>query len=154
MVARFVVVLTLMLFAAGCEKHAGYGETVSVSESGAVWEVKLNKSFHNEKAVLVELEYTNRAGPAFSIKPNNVVLRDDQGNFWVADGRFPLIPLLQPGETRLIRTSFSDAVVTKGPLYLSPLDKLAHKAPVILLKAKGDTPLPGNHENERWDVAQ
>lgn len=153
MVKRFIVAFALLCTAA-CEKHPGYRQSVSVSEEGAVWEVKLNKAFHSDQGVWVELEYANRAGPAFTVWPRNVLIRDDEGHSWIADGRMAMAPLLQPGNSQVVRAGFSDAVVGNGPLYLVPFSKLTHDGPVFLLKAKGDTPLPGNHENEHWDTAQ
>lgn len=152
MVKRSLVLLFLLLSA--CERLPGYLEPVSVNEGGAVWDARLIKSFHSDQVVRVEIEYTNRAGDAFSVRMQNLVVATKDGDRWIADGRGLLIPLLQPGESRKIQASFSNVMVTKKALYLRPFAGLAHADPAILLKAEGGEPLPGNHTDPAWDKAQ
>lgn len=152
MVSRFFLLFALLLVS--CAKLPGYGDTITVDEGGSVWEVRLVKAFHNENVVFVNLEYVNRSGELFSIRPTNLVLTDTGGNRWIADGRFQLLPLVQPGETKTLKASFANVAVTGKPLYLEPFKNLVHKEAKFLLKAEGGTPLPGNHENAAWDQAQ
>lgn len=151
MVKRSLVVLFLLLSA--CERLPGYQDPVTVNEGGAVWDARLIKSFHSDRIVGVEIEYTNRTGASFSIKPQNLVVTTKDGDRWIADGRAMIIPLLQPGETRKIQAGFSNVAVTKKALYLRPFAGLVHDDPIILLKAEGDEPLLGNHTDPAWDKA-
>lgn len=152
MVKRSLVLFFLSLMA--CDRLPGYQDPVTVNEGGAVWDARLIRSFHNDRMVAVELEYTNRTGASFSIKPQNVVVAAEDGERWIADGRNMLLPLLQPGESRTISASFSNVAVTKQALRLRPFAGLAHEDPAILLKAKGDEPLPGEHTDAAWDKAR
>lgn len=152
MVKRSLVVFMLML--AACERLPGYGDPATVNEGGAVWDARLIKSFHNDKVIAVEVEYANRTGDAFSIKPENVAIDSADGQHWIADGRGMIIPLLQPGQSRTVQIGFGNVAVTKKALYLRPFAGLAHKEPKILLKAAGEEPLPGTHTDGHWDKAQ
>lgn len=152
MVKRSLVLFVFMLTA--CDRLPGYQVPVTVNEGGAVWDARLIKSFHNDRMVAVEVEYTNRTGAAFSIKPQNIVVTTEDGERWIADGRGMLLPLLQPGESRTVRAGFSNVAVTKKALLLRPFAGLAHADPAILLKAKGDEPLPGDHTDPAWDKAR
>lgn len=151
MVKRY---LPLLLLLAACSRPAGYNEAVTVSERGDVYDARLLRSFHSDRLVRVEVEYANRTGASFSVKPENLVIEDDAGNRWIADGRAMLLPLVQPGQTEKLQAAFSNVVVGKGALRLRPFAKLAHKDPPILLKAAGDEPIPGNHASPAWDKAE
>jgi hypothetical protein len=149
------LVLSLALLLGACTRLPGYGDTVSIDENGSVWDVKLVKSFHNDNVVFVQLEYVNRAGDTFSIKPDNLVITDDAGGRWIADGRNALLPLVTPGQTQTLKASFANVSVSDSQrLYVAPMAQLVHKQVKFLLKDKGATPLPGNHEDAHWDKAQ
>ncbi len=146
--------LLLVFWVACTAKIPAYNETVAVSENDAVWEVRLIRSYYADTQVGVELEYANRAGASFSIKPENLKLTDTEGGKWTAEGRFPYIPLLQPGETKKIKALFINVPVTEKPLFLHPFNDLVHQDVKFLVKDAGGAPLPGDHKDTHWDVAQ
>lgn len=151
---RTWMALALLLGSACTAKIPAYNETIAVSENEAIWEVRMLRSFYGNALVGVELEYANRSGASFTIKPENVMLTDTEGGKWLATGRFPYIPLLQPGGTEKVRISFSNVVVTEKPLFIHPFNDLVHKDVKFLVKDSGGAPLPGDHSDTHWDVAR
>lgn len=152
--ARFLWAFAVVALIAGCQRLPAYNTTVSAREEGAVWEARLLRAQHNGPIVIAEIEYANRAGPSFSVRPENIRIVDDKGKAWFAAGRHPYIPLLRPGGTAKVLVGFQNVVVDERRLILEPFYGLVHESPRILLKEAGGTPLPGDHPDPRWDIAR
>ena len=152
---RRLLAATCLLMIAGCAKSLpAYNRSVSVREGGVLWEVRVKRALFLESMVKVDLEYANRSGAAFSVRAEDLVVMDDSGGRWVADGRMIILPLLQPGQTQSLIATFQNVSVGKGALYLHPMRALTHEDPTFLLKAAGRQPLLGEHTDEHWDVAK
>lgn len=154
MVRRLLAVACVFMVS-GCAKALpGYNRSVSVHEGGVLWEVRVKRALFMESMVKVDVEYANRSGAAFSVRAEDLVIMNDAGGRWVADGRMIILPLLQPGQTQSLIATFQNVPVGKEALYLHPMRALTHEDPKFLLKAAGGQPLLGEHTDEHWDIAK
>ena len=145
------LVLLTGLVLQGCDRTPSYSDTIRVEEGNAVWEVTLYNAVFHPPLVVVEVEYRNISGSAFTLHPRNVIIRDAEGNRYQSQGGNPYLPLVRPGESYRIKIGF-DRIPTSGSAFsLYPFEDLAGDNPHFHLKDAGGIPLPGEHLAADWD---